>query len=161
VTKRPFKPTDPSFKLPAPRYTATQRHRIPEKRRECDFFLNLMDRAVKDGRAIEEFLFFLSAFLSAFRSLEYRATGAVEHEGTSQPGSFWSMLQADRDMKFVKGISDFEVHGDGIRLYENVPGGPDVTSLVYYPPNLVLRCGAALNKLKNAIDGALHLNQTL
>jgi len=135
-----------------PRHQATDRGRIPEKIRECNFFLDLMERSEKEARIKEEFLFFFSAFLCAFRTVEYRAKGVLEKaEGKSRADEFWNNLQDDREMAFVKNLAGFEIHGDGIRVYESMPLGHDPESISLFPPTLVQRCRTALEKLENTI----------
>jgi hypothetical protein len=56
-------------------HEATRPESIPEKVDECKFFLRMMD-AYKERRPIREFLWYLSAFLCAHRSLSALTTTA-------------------------------------------------------------------------------------
>jgi hypothetical protein len=145
--------------MPRPEYKASERRRIPEKIGECDFFLRQMNQAIgANGQPNDPFLFYFSAFLSAYRTLLYRAVGIVRSElGPIEAKLFWDKVLADRGMAALKNIADFEVHGDGITVYRRIPFGADPNDFFLYPQTLARQCGVALENLKYEVRQALKL----
>jgi hypothetical protein len=95
------------------RYTATNPDRVTEKVRECRFFALQMAEYEK-AKDIEKFIYCLSAFLCAFRTIVGRLIGVVETvSGKESKKKLWSRLQSERDIWFLKDVTDLEVHGDG------------------------------------------------
>lgn len=143
-----------------PHYEATEPERIPEKVRECHFFLDLMASSESGANVNEEFLFYYSAFLCGFRTLAYRLGGVIKkREGSSGAKAFWHELDDDRDIAFVTRARDLEVHGNGFTVWSMVPGGVERHHALV-PSTLVQKCQVALVKLENVVRSKLSTLKT-
>lgn len=140
-----------------PDYKATRSERIPEKVDECKFFLDMMD-AYKDRKPIREFLWYLSAFLCAHRSLSYRLLGVVKHQkGSDDAKKVKEMLHSDRDIEWLRRLRNLEVHGDGVTVFVPPPFGNPLEAapgVGLYPTNLTEKCRTALRNVENIIRDA-------
>ncbi len=141
-----------------PDYKATRPEAIPEKVDECKFFLGLMD-TYKERRPIKEFLWYLSAFLCAYRSLSYRLFGVLKHrKGSDDAKALRETLCSDRDIDSLRRLRDLEVHGDGVTVWVPPPFGNPLEAgpgSGLYPANLTERCRTALRKMENIIRDSL------
>jgi hypothetical protein len=148
------KPEEPDCK-------ATRPERIPEKVDECEFFLGLMD-AYKETRPIREFLWYLSAFLCAYRSLWYRSFGVVKHlKGRDNAKALDETLRSHRDIDWLRRLRDLEVHGNGITVWVPPPFGNPLEAAPgfgLYPTNLTERCRTALRKMEGIIRDSLAMS---
>jgi hypothetical protein len=99
--------TRPSAELP---------ERVFDKVNECQFFLVLMAESEKEP---EKFMYFLSAFLSAFRSVCYRLFGVVgKQRGPAGKAALRSQLDSNARIAFLSGRRDTEVHSDGVKVWQ-------------------------------------------
>lgn len=141
-----------------PDYKATRLEGIPEKVDECKFFLGMMD-TYKETTPIREFLWYLSAFLCAYRSLSYRLLGVVRHrKGSDDAKALGETLRSDRDIDLLRRLRDLEVHGDGVTVWVPPPFGNPLEAAPgfgLYPANLTERCGTALRKMENIVGDSL------
>jgi hypothetical protein len=137
-----------------PDHKATRPESIPEKFDECKFFLGAMD-ANKDKRPIREFLWYLSAFLCAYRSLWWRLLDILRHlKRDNDAKVLGEKLRSDRDIDWPRRLRNLEVHGDGVTVWSPPPfGNPLEPALGYglYPDNLTERCRIALRKMESII----------
>lgn len=96
---------------------ATKPEGIFEKVRECRFFLARMAdyESVPD---LESFLFCLSAFLSAFRTIGNRLHGVAgkKHDKNARR-SLKLRLESHTRIGFLFDVRDVEVHGDGTTVW--------------------------------------------
>jgi hypothetical protein len=91
---------------------AANQARVWEKVRESRFFLTLMMHY--EGEP-EKFGFCLSAFLSGFRSIAYRLMRfTAMTRGRRDMEALKKRLDSRRDIDFLRGARDVEVHGDGV-----------------------------------------------
>jgi hypothetical protein len=98
-------------------HQATNPQAIISKFRECRFFLTLM--ADYEKIEPEKFAFCVSAFLSAFRAVQYRLLGVVKKQyGPVTRNTVKQKLDAHTEIKFLSEKRDIEIHGDGVPLYE-------------------------------------------
>jgi hypothetical protein len=98
-------------------HQATNPQAIIPKFRECSFLLTLMaDYEVTDP---ENFSFCVSAFLSAFRSVQCKLLDVVKKQyGPVARNTISQKLKAHTEIKFLTDRRDLEIHGDGVPLYE-------------------------------------------
>ena len=91
--------------------------RVFDKVRECRFFLEQM--AMHDGaHDIDKFLYSLSAFLSAFRTVAYRLYGVTENrKGKSASRAVQDQLHTHAEIGFLIQRSNVEAHEDGVLVY--------------------------------------------
>ncbi len=111
---------------PAPakmRYEATIPQHVFGKLDECRFFLGLLakyrqkiDTGGQQHLPIE-FLHYVSAYLSAFRCAAYRLIGVVRHKDRAEGRRVRDQLRSDKDIEFVRDISNLEMHGDGVTIW--------------------------------------------
>ena len=98
-------------------FRATTPERVFDKVKECEFFLSLM-QVYEQKQELDSFRFCVSAFLCAFRSIAYRLIGVTEHRvGREAKQNVRAMLWACDDIAFLKGTTDLEVHGDGVKIW--------------------------------------------
>jgi len=145
-----------------PDYKATRPECIPEKVDECKFFLGMMD-AHKERKPIREFLWYLSAFLCAYRSLWGRLVGVVKHrKGSDDAQALEERLHSDRDIDWLRKLRNLDVHGDGVTVWVPPPFGNPLEfgpGSGLYPANLTEKCRTALRKVENIIrDAALPVD---
>ncbi len=96
---------------------ATSPQAIVSKLHEGRFFLSLMADYEKTDP--EKFSFCVSAFLCAFRSVQYRLLGVVKKQyGPVARNTIKQKLDAHTEIKFLTDRRDLEIHGDGVPLYE-------------------------------------------
>ncbi len=92
--------------------------RVVDKVRECRFFLARMADHEGVGET-ENFLFCLSAFLSAFRSIAYRLYGLTEMQrGEVAKVALKNQLHAHPQIGFLIGKSNVEIHEDGVTVLQ-------------------------------------------
>jgi hypothetical protein len=92
--------------------------RVFDKVRECRFFLARMADYERTGE-VENFLFCLSAFLSAFRSIAYRLYGVTENQrGKAAKVTLRKELHAHPQVGFLISRSNVEVHEDGVKVWQ-------------------------------------------
>ena len=98
-------------------FNATSPQAIVSKFRECRFFLSLLADYEKTDP--EKFSFCVSAFLCAFRSIQYKLLGVVgKQHGSTARRTIKQRLDAHAEIKFLTDRRDLEIHGDGVPLYE-------------------------------------------
>lgn len=99
-------------------YRASRPEGVAEKIAECRFFLTRM-KEYEAAKNVQDFLYCLSAFLSAFRATIYRASGVLHAlYGDNAKQNMWTQLKASKDIWFLKDATDLEVHGDGARMWQ-------------------------------------------
>ncbi|PYT45012.1 MAG: hypothetical protein DMG45_02765 [Acidobacteria bacterium] len=92
--------------------------RVFDKVRECRFFLARM-ADYESAEDIENFLFCLSAFLSAFRSIAYKLYGVTEKQrGKTAKITLKKELHTHPQVGFLIGRSNVEVHADGVKVWQ-------------------------------------------
>ena len=92
--------------------------RVHDKLAESRYFLEQMAKHEKDLDP-EEFLFCLSAFLSAFRSTAYRLYGVTENmRGAAAKQRLREQLHHHPDIGFLIERGNVEVHSDGARVWK-------------------------------------------
>jgi hypothetical protein len=100
------------------RENAKSPDRVFDKARECRFFLVQMaeyERALD----IEKFLYCLSGFLSAFRTITYRLYGVTENrKGKPASRALQNELHSHPEIGFLIQRSNVEVHSDGIVVHQ-------------------------------------------
>jgi hypothetical protein len=127
------------------------------KLNECRFFLGLLaeyrQKIETEGqhRLPTEFLYYASAFLSAFRCAANRLIGVVRHKDHAAGRRVWDQLRSHQDIEFVRDISNLEMHGDGVTIWPRykvhvpiIPPTPERWS------RNVFRFRTTLDKLKNS-----------
>jgi hypothetical protein len=98
-------------------HQATSPRAIVSKLSECRFFLSLM--ADYEKRDPEKFTYCVSAFLCAFRSVQYKLLGVVKKQrGDAAQKKIKQDLTAHTEISFLTKRRDLEIHGDGVPLYE-------------------------------------------
>ncbi len=83
--------------------------RLPNKMRECAFFLGCMEQHLQEP---EVFGYYLSAFLSALKSIEY-LTRSV---GKDAAKKVKALRQNNRGLDFLFDARDVEVHREGVAI---------------------------------------------
>ena len=149
MTKKPMEP----------KFRATRPESVPEKVDECKFFLGMM-HVYKERTPIREFLWYLSAFLCAHRSLSYRLYGVLKYlERSDDAKALGETLHSDTDISWLRRLRDLEVHGDGVTVFALPPFGNPLEpapGLTFYPQRLTEKCQIALIKMEKIIhDTAL------
>jgi hypothetical protein len=92
--------------------------RVFDKARECRFFLILMAEHEK-ALDIEKFLYCLSAFLSAFRTIAYRLYGVTENrKGKQASRALQNQIHIHPEIGFLIQRSNIEVHEDGVLVHQ-------------------------------------------
>ena len=92
--------------------------RVYDQVRECRFFLARM-ADYESARDTESFLFCLSAFLSAFRSITFRLYGVTEKQrGKAAKVMLWKKLRAHPQIGFLVARSNVEIHEDGVKVWQ-------------------------------------------
>lgn len=90
--------------------------RVFDKIGECRFFLSLM--AESENREPQKFMYFLSAFLSAFRTVCYRLYGVVGKQyGEAGKLALKTVLRSNTKITFLSSRRDTEVHSDGAKVW--------------------------------------------
>ena len=96
---------------------ATKPEGIFEKFRECRFFLARM-ADYESVPELENFLFCLSAFLSAFRTIGSRLQGVTGKKyDKRQRENLKLRLESHPRIGFLFDVRDVEVHGDGTTIW--------------------------------------------
>jgi hypothetical protein len=97
---------------------ATNPERVLDKVRESRFFLVQMDNHEK-ALDTEKFLYCLSAFLSAFRTITFRLYGVTEHKHSKEKARLLlSQLKNHPEIGFLMSRRDVEVHEDGAVVFQ-------------------------------------------
>jgi len=92
--------------------------RVFDKVRECHFFLIQMAEFEK-ALDIEKFLYCLSAFLSAFRTIANRQYGVTENrKGKPASLALQNQLHTHAEIGFLIQRSNVEVHSDGVLVHQ-------------------------------------------
>jgi hypothetical protein len=92
--------------------------RVFDKVNECRFFLARM-ADYESVRETENFLYCLSAFLSAFRSITYRLYGVTEKQkGKAAKVTLRKELELHPQIGFLIGRCNVEVHEDGVKVWQ-------------------------------------------
>jgi hypothetical protein len=91
--------------------------RVFDKVRECRFFLEQMT-AYERTQEIDKFLYCVSGFLSAFRTVAYRMYGVIENKkGKQARRALQNRLHIHPEIGFLIQRSNVEVHEDGVLVY--------------------------------------------
>lgn len=104
-------------------YEATKPEYVFAKLNECKFFLGLMGEyrqkieTERQQRLPAEFLYYISAYLSAFRSTAYRLIDVVRHRDASKGRALGRQLRSHSDIECIRDISNLEMHGDGVVIW--------------------------------------------
>jgi hypothetical protein len=108
-------------------YEASNPEGVRQKQRECRYFLAQM-RQHEDVTDQEKFLFTISAFMSAFRTVANRLRGVVRNTiGAAAERALVTKLRSDPQVSFLIDRTNLELHGDGavvLRRYtlDRIPG---------------------------------------
>jgi hypothetical protein len=98
-------------------HQATNPQAIISKFRECRFFLTLMADYEKTDP--EKFSFCVSAFLCAFRSLQFKLLDVVKkQQGEAAHSTIKRKLDTHTEINFLTKRRNLEIHGDGVPLYQ-------------------------------------------
>lgn len=152
---------------------------VNEKVREARFFLVLMADYERSSE-LESFLFCLSAFLSAFRTIGNRLIGVARTEKDLE-----KLLEQHPRIGFLFSVRDVEVHGDGttiwprFRLVDARTSAPGPLELRFFPrmagivrvigfhfdshrpdQNLIEFCHDALNDMEEFIRPVIPSSRT-
>jgi hypothetical protein len=96
---------------------ATNPDRVFDKVRECRFFLEQMANYEK-AQDIDKFLFCVSAFLSAFRTVAYRLFGVTQNrKGRPASLALQDQLHTHAEIGFLIQRAIVEIHSDGVMVY--------------------------------------------
>jgi hypothetical protein len=92
--------------------------RIVEKIYECRFFLTQM-ADYEEKLDCEKFLYCLSAFLSAFRTVAFRSYGVTEDKfGKSASHALQLQFRNHPEIGFLLSRTNIEVHEDGVIIHQ-------------------------------------------
>lgn len=98
--------------------SARNPQRVQDKVREAHFFLVEMatyERAFET----EKFLYCLSAFMSAFRTIAFRLYGVTENlKGAAAKNALRKQLHDHLDIKFLIERTNVELHEDGVVVFQ-------------------------------------------
>lgn len=97
---------------------ATNPERVWDKVRECRFFLIQMAEHEK-AKETDKFLYCLSAFLSAFRTIAFRLYGVVQRrfDGAAKH-ALKNRLHSHAEISFLIERTNVELHEDGVLVFE-------------------------------------------
>lgn len=139
-----------------PRIQAMKPEAIPGKIRECRFFLRLMSHANEEQKNEEQkndedFCFFYSAFICAFRTIAYRLSGVVGHRGgEGAADALWKKLRSDRNARYlIDTVAVHEIHGDGTAVSRSKR---PLEGDIWAAAKIVERCTAALRTMEQIVD---------
>lgn len=97
---------------------ATNPEHVLDKMHESHFFLVQMDDYEK-AFDTEKFLFCLSAFLNAFRTITFRLYGVTQHKHNKAKAQLLlRQLRNHPDIGFLMSRRDVEVHSDGAVVFQ-------------------------------------------
>ena len=108
-------------------HRATNPEGVRQKLRECRYFLAQMVEH-ENATDQEKFLFNVSAFMSAFRTVAYRLYGVTQtRAGKAAKEALECRVENCAQVDFLIGRTNLEMHGDGtvvLRKYvlERIPG---------------------------------------
>lgn len=92
--------------------------RVLDKVRECRFFLVHMDYYEK-ALDTEKFLYCLSAFMSAFRTIVFRLYGVTENRlGKAAEHRLKDQLYSHSEINFLIARTNVELHEDGVVVFQ-------------------------------------------
>lgn len=92
--------------------------RVLDKARECRFFLTQMAEYEK-AKDTEKFLYCLSAFMSAFRTIAFRLYGVAENRhGIPAKHALKSQLHSNQEIAFLLERTNVELHEDGVVVFQ-------------------------------------------
>jgi hypothetical protein len=92
--------------------------RVFDKVRECRFFLEQMAN-YETAQDIDKFLYCLSAFLSAFRTVAYRLYGVTENrKGNPASLTLQNQLHTHAEIGFLIQRSNVEAHEDSVVVHK-------------------------------------------
>jgi len=95
--------------------------RVSGKLAECDFFLSQM----KDATNVQEFGYYLSAFLSALKT--FTDLGLMRTHGKGASEALLQLRKKSRDLDSLLSSRDVEVHREGVRIWRYKPSrGPQI-----------------------------------
>jgi hypothetical protein len=93
--------------------------RVYDKIKECHFFVARMADYEQSADAPEHFLYCVSAFLSAFRTVAYRLYGVTKTQrGKAAQVALRDHLHAHSQIGFLLSKSNVEIHEDGVRVWQ-------------------------------------------
>jgi hypothetical protein len=93
--------------------------RVYDKIKECQFFVARMADYEQSADSPEHFLYCISAFLSAFRTVAYRLYGVTKtRRGKAAQVALRHQLHAHSQIGFLLSKSNVEIHEDGVRVWQ-------------------------------------------
>jgi hypothetical protein len=91
--------------------------RMWDKLGECRFFLKKMTES-EHAKETQDFLYYLSAFMAAFRTVAYRLYGVTENRsGISAKLALRDKLHGHPEINFLLASTNVELHEDGVMVF--------------------------------------------